>query len=381
MIKKIALVTVAALLLTACQMNQDQAKNQPDKQHPGTKTESPAYKEIDAAKEVNAYHEIEELLEKEQPQWPQVRQVYEGKLRSIVQGRSPEADQLIDAYLNAGQSGQAKVKEVEEVVLKTLQRSAYEGIKTILKEKIPAQMAHHDQATQLLEQAKALYEGVLKETAEKRDGNMGTITASEIDTAFAEAKKALHAGDKLGYALQKQAIDKTLIRVFYLSTLHDAEEVVTAIKEEPEEVKAEQLEGFAFFQAIKKSLSEKAPEQVKQIEAQLAPNADPKKVDPQAIRQAFVKAFSAKAQGYMDKVLGESWNDRHEAAEDAFEGNLFIKAIELDLEKALGQAEKEKVMQAATQFFAAAKSGDKAQAERQAGLIRAALKKAETYHG
>lgn len=135
MIKKIALVTVAALLLTACQMNQDQAKNQPDKQHPGTKTESPAYKEIDAAKEVNAYHEIEELLEKEQPQWPQVRQVYEGKLRSIVQGRSPEADQLIDAYLNAGQSGQAKVKEVEEVVLKTLQRSAYEGIKTILKEK------------------------------------------------------------------------------------------------------------------------------------------------------------------------------------------------------------------------------------------------------
>jgi hypothetical protein len=361
---------VSMALLTACNQTNQPAKTE---NKPATTQEGVRVDVKEQQKWTAAYKKLDGEFNKDKPDFGVIRSIYDQELRPAIHGSYQEIDQLIDSYINAGQSGQAKPGESKQVVLKSLQRFFYEEIKKNVKEKIPAAFAKKEEAAGILAQAKVLYDDVLKGTVEKRDKAYKTMMVAELDTAFAEAEKAIQSQDKLAFLLQKQAIDKTFIRVFYLAVDHYAEETAEAVKKEPEEAKMEQLEGYAFYQAIKKSLAEADDKAAESVDMAFAPNSDPKNLNPKKVKQALVQALSAKAEGYIAKVLGEDWNNREEATEHAFEGNMFLKVIEFDMEKALGKAEKDKVFQSATQFLEAARKGDRAAAEKEAKVLRNAL--------
>ncbi|TCS94315.1 hypothetical protein [Hazenella coriacea] len=326
-----------------------------------------------------AYQKLDDEWQKDQPDLGVVRSVYDQELRAQVQGAQPEIDQLVDTYINAGQGGQAKAPEVKQIVMKSLQHYFYEEMKSNIKEKVTENFGNKDEALLALAQGKVFYDDVLRGTAEKRDSQLKTTIATEIDTAFADAEKAIQSQKKLDYLLQKQIIDKSMFRVFYLSTDAYATKVSETVKTDPAKAKVQQLEGFAFYQAIQESLSKGDAKAAEQIGHMFSPDQNPQGVNAKIIKQSFVVTFSGKVEGYITKVLGESWENRDQATEQAFEANMFLKAIELDLEKALGHEEKEKLFQSATQFFEATQKGDQTIAKQEAKVIQDKLVQTKAY--
>lgn len=349
---------------------------------PETKQEVSQEKNLDLSsqqKMTQAYKKLDDEWQKDQPDLGVVRSIYDQELRTKVQGAQPEIDQLIDTYINAGQSGQTKAPEVKQIVMKSLQHYFYEEMKTNIKEKVTENFSNKNEALLALAQAKVFYDDVLRGTAEKRDTQLKTTIATEMDTAFADAEKAIQSQKKLDYLLQKQIIDKSMFRVFYLSADSYAVKVSETVKTDPDKAKVQQLEGFAFYQAIQESLAKGDAKAAEQIGQMFAPDQNPQGVNPKLIKQSFITTFSGKVEGYITNVLGESWEDRDKATEQAFEANMFLKAIELDVQTALGQTEKEKLFQSATQFFEATQKGDQTKAKEEAAVIQEKLVETKAY--
>src|SRR4051812_24074199 len=94
---------------------------------------------------------------------------------------------------------------------------------------------------------------------------------SVIDGGFGEIEKTIESDDKLGFQLGKQVVDKTLMKTFYLATGAVPNGYATkaaAAKENPEEAKIEQAEGWAFYQSIFTYLDKHAAEEAAFIEKQ-----------------------------------------------------------------------------------------------------------------
>jgi len=336
-------------------------------QEPAKKTEGEKQEQTDTAKE-DAAEEVD---------FAKVTEVYTKNLQSLVQKRDSENeaqnDQQITAALKAGQDGSMEPIIARQIFDKLMQKVFYTTIKHEFTE-IDENWGKKEEVKEEIEEAKAFY-AIIQSTVEKRDKAYSTDMVTAIAGGFDEIEKAIEADDKLGFLLGKQAVDKTLMKTFYFATgavpNGYATKAATAAKENAEEAKIEQAEGWAFYQALSSYLNKHAADEAVFIEKQFNLESDVTKLDPTAVNKAFVRGFAKIAlDEYAESV--ETWGE-DKSPVTALEGALFIDIIGADIKGIIGEAEYKTLTDNAAKYLEAAKAKDKAAGEPVLAKIKATL--------
>ena len=316
--------------------------------------------------------------------WAKSQELYNSKIKSVVQARDAEAESQIneklEAAANAGKDGSLEPAVVAQIHDKLLQNIAFLSLRHDFKE-ANEKFTDKEAVSHELKEARTVYDGILKGMVEKRDTAYSTSLISLIDSGFTEMEQASEKGDNLAYNLGRQLVDKSLMRAFYLAS--GAEKgygyaIEQAVKEGSKDAKVEQAEGWAFFQSLKTYLEEHGKESADFIESQFDLANDVKNVKGDLINQAYVRAFAATAKG----EYGESFDNwgKDKSVITALEGALFINVIETDLPKALGGETQAKALIAnAQQMLDEVKAGKKTEAEATFKKIEADLNKLAAY--
>ena len=316
--------------------------------------------------------------------WAKSQELYNSKIKSVVQARDAEAESQIDEKLeaaaNAGKDGSLEPAVVAQIHDKLLQNIAFLSLRHDFKE-ANEKFTDKEAVSHELKEARTIYDGILKGMVEKRDTAYSTSLVSLIDSGFTEMEQASEKGDNLAYNLGKQLIDKSLMRAFYLASGAEkgyAYKVEQAVKEGSKDAKVEQAEGWAFFQSLKKYLEKSDKASSDYIESQFDLANDVKNVKGDLINQAYVRAFAATAKGEYGETF-ENWG-KDKAAITALEGALFINIIANDLPKVLGGETQAKALIAnAQQMLDEVKAGKKTEAEATFKKIEADLNKLAAY--
>ncbi len=118
-----------------------------------------------------------------------------------------------------------------------------------------------------------------------------------------------------------------------------------------DELKGQQAEAWGFLQAIKGSLAEGDEAATTRLDEILSLNNDYKNIKAEEVSALYAKALFGKMKGYHEKASAQlDENNVVEAKAKALEGNMFLKAIELDVKAKLGE-------QKAADVFATAENG------------------------
>src|SRR3954447_2858169 len=372
---------MTSAVLTACGTQEAAEKPKEEKQEEAAtakESEEQATEEVDfAAVYKEAVTELDKAKEGKEVDFGMVTDLYTKHLQSLVQERDAEVeaqnDQHITAALQAGQDGSMDPVVSRQIFDKLMQKVFYTTIKHEFTE-IDENWDKKDEVKAEMEEAKEFY-AILKSTVEKRDTANSTNMVSVIDGGFAEIEKAIESDDKLGFQLGKQVVDKTLMKTFYLATgavpNGYATKAAAAAKENPEEAKIEQAEGWAFYQSIFTYLDKHAAEEAAFIEKQFNLETDVATLDPAAVNKAFVRGFSNIALAEYAESL-EAWGE-DKSPITALEGALFIDVIGNDIKGIIGEAEYQTLTEKAGQYLEAAKSKDKAKGEPILAEIQATL--------
>jgi hypothetical protein len=371
MFKKMStLIVAAAMIFTACSA-------QPKTASPGTASvqpsvsgqtnqESPKTAAAEAADQVKAHKEMVEELTKGQNggkiDYEKVQNVYNARFKKLAQLRDAEAgDQQISSILKGGKDGSMQGEVVQQLVDKLGQKIFFLAMRGDFKE-LDAAFADKAKATQKLEEAKTFY-NALKPTVEKRDNAYGTHMVSAIDGALENIAKAIDSGSKPEFSLARQVVDKTLMKTFYLATggangyAYKVEKAVS----EGKDPKTEQAEGWAFYQTLYAYLAGEAKSDADFIQSRLDLKTNPKEIKGDEINLAFVRGFAQVAKSEY-KASFENF-DQDKGPITAMEGALFIRLIEADAAKRLGEAPTKTLLDQAGQLLEAVKAKDRAKAE------------------
>src|SRR4051794_4578388 len=372
---------MTSAVLTACGTQEAAEKPKEEKQEEAAtakESEEKATEEVDfAAAYKEAVTELDKAKEGKEVDFEMVTNLYTKDLQSLVQSRDSEFeaqnDQHITAALQAGQDKSMDPIVVRQLFDKLMQKVFYTSMKHDFTE-IEEKWDKQDEVKAELDEAKKFYD-ILKSTVEKRDTANSTNMVSVIDGGFAEIEKAIESDNLLGFQLGKQVVDKTLMKTFYLATgaipNGYATKAAAAAKENPEEAKIEQAEGWAFYQSIFTYLDKHATEEAAFIEKQFNLETDVATLDPATVNKAFVRGFSKIALDEYAESL-EAWGE-DKSPITALEGALFIDVIGNDIKGIIGEEAYVKLTEQAQAYLEAAKAKDKAKGEPILAEIQATL--------
>ncbi|MBB6282776.1 hypothetical protein [Geobacillus subterraneus] len=388
--KWMAVFTVAALALAACGQSEQTAGTEKENSHqtavekqeePKTETkmeEESEQAEVDYAGAFSeALAELEKAKQGGAVDFGKVESIYKEKLQPLVQKRDAEFEDTLDQHITtalaAGKDGSLEPLVVKQIFDKLMQKVFYTTIKHEFTE-AEEHWANKEEVKEEIEEAKAFY-AILQPTVEKRDAAYGTKLADAINGAFAQMEQAVQNDDALAFALGKQVVDKTLMKTFYLASgalPHGyAAKVAAAAKENAEEAKVEQAEGWAFYQSVYPYMKRHAAEEADYILKQFDLQTDVKTLDPKAVNRAFVRGW-AKVALHEYEESQENWG-QDKSVITALEGALFINMMENDIKTLLGNEAYNTLNDQATRYLEAAKAKKKAEGDKWLPQIEAAL--------
>lgn len=371
----------ASALLAACGAQGTTEKPKEVKQEETATGEESKEKEAGEVDLTAAYKEVVTELDKakegKEVDFGMATDLYTKNLQSLVQKRDAEFeaqdDQHITAALQAGQDGSMDPVVARQIFDKLMQKVFYTTVKHEFTE-IEENWGKQEEVNKEIEEAKEFYT-ILQSTVEKRDAAYGTNMVSVIAGGFDEIEKAIESDDKLSFQLGKQVVDKTLMKTFYFATgaLPNgyATKAAAAAKENSEESKIEQAEGWAFYQSIFSYLNKHAAEEAAFIEKQFNLETDVTTIDPAAVNKAFVRGFAKIALDEYAESL-EAWGE-DKSAITALEGALFIDIIGEDIKGIIGEEAYGTLSEQAQKYLEAAKAKDKKAGEPVLAEIQATL--------
>ncbi|WP_088104050.1 hypothetical protein [Halalkalibacter urbisdiaboli] len=319
-----------------------------------------------AATQLQAYKAITEELAKasegQEVDWELASTTYTNDLQSAVNTVSGDLDQMIQAAIEGGKNGEIEGIIAKQLVDKTTQSYFYQVQKGLQKETATAlEEGNADAAKEAFEQIKYLSTELFIPTAVKRDGyyelSGGASLEENINAGLAAQEEALNAGNTDEFKVFVQLTDKSIYRSYYLASNSYAEKIATAVEEGKEELDLQnmQAEAFGFYQAIKGSLSggdEEAATKLDTIFALDQTNAVD--IDPEEVSSLFVKAIVGKVSGYHEKApVSLEEGNVTDARVQSLEGNMFLKMIEIELVKALGEEKAAETFENAEAWFKA----------------------------
>ena len=311
--------------------------------------------------------ELSKAKEDQDVDFDKVTSIYQDDLQELVQKRDQEFEDTVDEHistaLEAGKDGSLDQVVVAQLFDKLMQKVFYTTMKHEFTE-VAENWGNTEEVNEEIEEAKEFYE-ILEPTVEKRDQAYGTKMIDAINGGFSEMEKAVEEDDELGFQLGKQVVDKTLMKTFYLAAgalpngyaMKASEEA----KEDADAAKAEQAEGWAFYQSLASYLSGNAPEEAEMINNQFDLQTDVTSIDPEAVNHAFVRGFSKIALHEYEESE-EYWGE-DKSAITALEGALFIDLISSDIKSLMGEESYESLSTNAQSYLEAVKSQDKEKAE------------------
>ncbi|MGD8191266.1 hypothetical protein ACQCN2_14905 [Brevibacillus ginsengisoli] len=388
----LATASLVGLLVTGCGGNQaapastNAAQTQPastEQVKPEEKKELTPAEYTQAAKDLIA--ELEKGKAGGKVDWDKAQKIYGDNLKALVQSRDEEnSDQTndhLETAMNAGKDGSLSALTVAELHEKLLYKVFFQSMRHDFKE-ANDKFKDKDKATAEITEAKGFYDGLMKDMVGKRDTKYGTQLVSTIDAGFGEMDSALEKGDNLAFNLGKQVVDKTIMKAFYLASGAEkgyGYKLEGLVKEgSKDDLKAEQAEGWAFFQSLKGYLSENDKADVDYINQQFDLSNDVKNIKGDLINKAYVRAFANTAKGEYKETF-ENWG-KDKAAITAMEGALFIDVVKNDLPKALGSEAKAKALiDNAQKLINEVKAGNKDGATAVFKLVEADLDKLTKY--
>lgn len=369
--KLMAAMACLSLMLGACSQDSEKpATNEKVESTDSTTTTEEAHEEgeheeVDyAATFKEAVDELSKAKEGKEVDYDKVIGLYNDHLKELVQKRDTEfedtLDQSITTALQAGKDGSMDKVVVKQIFDKLMQKVFYTTIKHEFTE-VAENWGNTEEVNAEIEEAKEFY-SILESTVQKRDDAYSTNMVDAIAGGFSEMEKAVEANDELGFQLGKQVVDKTLMKTFYLATgaipNGYATKTASAAKENAEEAKVEQAEGWAFFQSLYSYLNGHAAEEAAYIQQQFDLQSDVAKLDAVSVNKAFVRGFSKIA---LDEYAEskETWGE-DKSVITALEGALFIDIIGEDIKALLGEEEYTKLTDNASKYLEASKAKDQA---------------------
>lgn len=317
--------------------------------------------------------------------WAKATQLYTDGVKPLVAARDSEnsdtvSDQ-IEAALKAGLDGKLTALTVAELTEKLSQKVFFLSLRHDFKE-ANEKFKDAKVAKEELAEARGYFDGLLKSFVEKRDTAYGTQMVAAITGAFDGMNKAVDAGNNLDYNLSKQIADKTMMKAFYLASGAEKGygykiEKLAADPNTKEDLKAEQAEGWAFFQSLKGYLEKPDKADADLINSKFDLATDPKTIKGDEINKAYIRAFALTAQDEYTQMFANWGKDK--AAITALEGALFLNVVETDLPKALGEEAAKTVLTDAQALLDAVKAGNKDKATELHGKVNAQLDKLAKY--
>ncbi len=291
-----------------------------------------------------------------------IKAAYELKMKAKVTAVNEDIDTNINFTLNAAIDGKLSAGQAKQAIDKGLQWYFYAVISNLTKGTANEALAAKDlpAAKIALEQAIELYQGSLQSTAQKRDNyykDYGVMTQDLIDTvAIPGMRAAVEAGDALAFNVNRQILDKTLIKVFALAAMKYA---VSAPLADAEKAKIEMTEGYFFFMPIFNSLKGGSATDATFI-ADAFGSGDVSKLKEAEINAAFAAAIIGKISGYFNTTIDKDMagGNLDKAQEHAMEGNMFLVALEVIIKKQLGADVYAAVSADATKYYNAVKAND-----------------------
>lgn len=314
-----------------------------------------------------AVDELSKAKEGKEVDFDKVIGLYNDHLQSIVKERDAENEDTLDQHittaLQAGKEGTMDKVVVKQIFDKLMQKVFYTTIKHEFKE-VTENWGNVEEVKEEIEEAKSFY-AILESTVQKRDDAYGTTMVDVIAGGFSEMENAVDANDELSFQLGKQVVDKTLMKTFYLATgaipNGYATKASEAAKENVEEAKVEQAEGWAFFQSLYSYLNKHAAEDTAYIQQQFDLQSDVAVLDPASVNKAFVRGFTNIALSeYAESI--ETWGE-DKSVITALEGALFIDIIGEDIKGLLGEEAYTTLTDNAQKYLEAAKAKDQASGE------------------
>lgn len=359
-----ASLAITSVILSGCAGGNEGSGNKEKQQEEKKETETKKEEEVNYGKSYqDAVAELDKAKADKKVDFDKVTSIYKDDLQSLVQKRDGEndtkSDEQISAALEAGKDGSMDSVVVRQVFDKLMQKAFYTTVKHEFTE-VEENWKDKKEVKKEIEEAKEFY-SIIKPTVEKRDAAYKTDMISVIDGGFAEIDKAAAEDKQLDFMLGKQMVDKTLMKTFYLATGALPEGYATkaskVAKENPEEAKIEQAEGWAFYQSLFSYLNGHAPKEAAFIEDQFNLENDAANLDPDAVNKAFVRGYAKIALDEY-KESQEMWGE-DKSAVTALEGALFIDIVGKDLERILGEQDYKTLTENAQKYLEAAKSKDK----------------------
>lgn len=371
-LKKIfASFLIASAVLTGCNTTKDTASKSEEKKQEETVKEEAAEeveKEVDyAAVFTEAVTELAKASEDKEVDYDKVIELYNTNLQGLVQERDKELEDTIDQHittaLQAGKDGSMDKVVVKQLFDKLMQKVFYTTMKHEFTE-VAENWGNTEVVKEEIEEAKAFY-SIIQTTVQKRDAAYGTTMVDVINGGFSEMEKAVESNDQLAFQLGKQIVDKTIMKTFYFATGATpngyATKAAAAAKENAEEAKVEQAEGWAFYQSIYSYVNKHAAEEGAFILGQFDLQTDVATIDPAAVNKAFVRGFTKVAlDEYKESI--EAWGE-DKSVITALEGALFIDIIGQDIKTIIGEQSYNTLTEQAQQYLDAAKAKDKVAGE------------------
>ncbi|MGJ7920491.1 hypothetical protein [Neobacillus sp. LXY-4] len=359
---------IASAVLTGCNTSKETAEKEEKTQVETKETEKEAQNEVDyPAVFQEAVTELAKASEGKDVDYDKVIDLYTTNLQGLVQERDKEFEDTIDQHittaLEAGKEGTMDKVVVKQIFDKLMQKVFYTTMKHEFVE-VAENWGKTEEVKEEIEEAKVFY-SILSTTVQKRDAANGTTMVDVINGGFEEMEKAVDSNDQLAFQLGKQVVDKTLMKTFYFATgaipNGYATKAAAAAKENAEEAKVEQAEGWAFYQSIYTYINKHAAEEGAYILSQFDLETDVTQLDPAAVNKAFVRGFSKVAiDEYKESI--EAWGE-DKSVITALEGALFIDIIGQDIKGLIGEAEYTALTEKAQKYLDAAKAKDKAAGE------------------
>ncbi|WP_064092557.1 hypothetical protein [Rossellomorea aquimaris] len=366
----------AAFLLTGSvlagcgsdEKNNEEKNTSTSEENEKVESEEGEQEKVDFAASYNeAKDELSKAKEDKEVDYDKVISIYENDLQELVQKRDQEFEDTVDEHistaLTAGKEGSLDKVVVAQLFDKLMQKVFYTTMKHEFTE-VAENWDNKEEVNEEIEEAKEFYE-ILESTVEKRDQAYETNMVDVINGGFQEIEKAVKEDDELGFQLGKQVVDKTLMKTFYLATgaipNGYATKASEEAKEDAEAAKAEQAEGWAFYQSLSSYLSGNAADEAEFINSQFDLQTDVKTLDPEAVNHAFIRGFSKIALHEYEESE-ENWGE-DKSVITALEGALFIDLISSDIKSLMGEDSYQTLSENAQSYLEAVKSQDKEKAE------------------
>ena len=308
---------------------------------------------------VKAFEEISTLRRNGKPaDFAAIEQVYKKVLQPTVKNRdkefSTEMDAFITGAIGGGKAGQSP-RLAGQIVEKTLKRTFYLNVLHEIRSaeaNFADKSARNSGAHHKWDEAWAYYTAV-QGTAKSRDPMLDEI----ILTALDNGQQAIQKNDLTEMLVQGQIIDKTIIKVFYLSVVHEVRVLVHGAAKGPAKQKEWQVEGAVYYTAIEGKMG-RNPTGAKLVKAQLS--GDVNAVQPVVINREMIKAFLATARHEIVATFA-NWG-KPKAIITAWETGVYSAVFEKDMHERMGLAFTNKLKKQIGDFIRATKGKNLGQA-------------------